>query len=193
MDKADVRAIRFYQKFAQNEDGSARAVDWVEFAPRGGAKYSTIPMPVSMASKMTDGTWESLKPAFEAWKQGNEAPTTGTPLAVWAGVSPEQADFLRSNDVRTVEDLCAMTDGQLQKIGLPGLRTIRDNARAWDAAKDDRKIAAELSAKDEQIAALQAQMESLMEMMAAAQGDKEQIKRKPGRPRKEEDEGEAVA
>ena len=192
-EKAAVSVIRFYQKFATNEDGTVRAVDWVEFAPRGGAKYSTIPMAVTHVKKITDGTWEAIEPAYNAWKAGQEMPVNGTPLAVWGGVRPEQIDFLRANDVKTVEDLCAMTDAQLQKIGLPGLRTIRDQARAWDAAKDQRKVEQALAAKDDEIAALKAQMETMMEMFAAQarDSDEETVKRRPGRPRKEDSEAAA--
>lgn len=180
--RANVRAIRFYQVPHQNEDGSYRYVDWVEYAALGNAKYLTTPDAVSRVQKLTDGTWDCLKPAYEAWKAGQEIPLNGTPLSAWSGVNPQQADILKARDIKTIEDVAEMTDAHMSKIGIPDIRYLRDQAKAWVASKDTRKIEAEMANKDEQIAFLTEQMAEMQAQMAALAG--EEAPKRRGRPPK---------
>lgn len=184
---ARIRVLKFYTKYVQEVDGTSRGVDWCDYAPIGNAKYSVIPDAISRLAKTTDGKWDIIKPAYEAWKKGQELPPNGLPLAAWAGVTPEQAEVLKFHDVRTVEEIRDLTDGQMQRIGLPNIRAIRDAAKAWDQAKDSRKVEAALLEKDAEINLLKEQMQDLMALMnpaaQAAQNAEEPIKRGPGRPR----------
>ena len=178
-----VRAIKFWTKYVPQPDGSTKGVDWVEYAPRGKAKYSVIPDAVSRLQKDRSGIWEALLPSYEAWKRGQEMPTEGTPLAAWPGVSVEQAELLRNADCRTVEEVASLTDALMQRIGLPGLRDIRTNAQAYLTSKDGSKVVSALAEKDQQIAALQQQMQDLMELIT--KGDADEPKRGRGRPPKD--------
>lgn len=184
-EQADIRPIRFYQKFIENPDGTVRAVDWVDYSARGQAKFTVTPARVSDVQKMINGEWECLRPHYEAWQRGNESPVTGTPLAAWSGVSPELAAVLKTRDILTVEDIRDMTEAQMEKSGVPGMRTLRDQARAWDASKDTRKTEIALNGLQDENAALRAQMEEMKAMMASLAGDGAEPKRGPGRPKKE--------
>ena len=191
---ADVRPIRFYQKFLDDGNGGFKAQDWVDYACRGQAKFTVTPARIKDVERATDGIWECLKGPYESWKQGNEAPLIGTPLAAWSGVSPELAAVLKTRDILTVEDIVKMTDTQIEKSGVPGMRIIRDQARAWEASKDSRKTEAALTSLADENAALKAQMEEMRAMLASMPApsgrdhDDEPIKRRPGRPRKDEEE-----
>lgn len=179
-----VRAVKFWTKYVPQPDGTTKGVDWVEYAPRGKAKYSTIPEAIPRLQKDRSGLWEALQPAYDAWKRGQEIPTNGTPLAAWPGVSVEQAEMLRTADCRTVEEVAELTDAIMQRIGLPGLRDIRTNAQAFLTSKDGSKVASALAQKDEQIAALQAQMQDLMDLITKP-GEADEPKRGRGRPPKD--------
>lgn len=185
--RATVRPLRFYKKYVGDGAGGLREVDWVEYAGVGNAKYLTTPDAIARVQKLTDGTWECIKPAYEAWKSGDEVPLTGTPLAAWSGVSPEQAEILKIRDIRTVEDVAQMTDRHMEKIGIPEIRRVRDMAKAWLDSKDNRKLETEMADKDERIALLEQQ---ISEMMAMLQPGEEPKRR--GRPPKARDEEEAA-
>lgn len=187
--KADVLPQQFVEKYVKDPDGSHRAVEWVEYFPRGQKKYTIVSARIVDVMRATDGTWECLKPYYDAWKEGREAPVFGTPLAAWSGVTPEQAEVLRVNGIKTVEDVAVMNDATMTKVGLPGIRTIRDAAKGWEAAKDTRAVEADMQRMRDENEALRAQMESLMAMMGEQARDnvEEPVKRRPGRPRKDDD------
>jgi hypothetical protein len=190
---AKVRALKFWTEYRENADGSLREVDWVRFGNVENLKLSQIEDAISRVSKMTDGTWECIEPAYKAWKAGQEMPVSGTPLAAWSGATPQVAEILKQHMIRTVEDVRDLSEGQMAAIRLPGIRQLRDAAKAWDAARDNRKFEAELQRRDDEIEALKAQMETLVMMMSEAKDNTEEpVKRKPGRPRKDEGEAEAA-
>lgn len=129
--------------------------------------------------------WAIIGPYYEAWKAGQEAPMDGTPLAAWPGVTPEIVDRLKMLRVRTVEDVAAMTDSDIDNFGMGGL-SIRQQARAFCEMKKDRtqvqaEVATQLAARDESHAA---QLAVLREEMAALQA-KLAEKPRAARPRKQ--------
>jgi hypothetical protein len=130
--------------------------------------------------------WDFIKPRYEAWKGNQELPETGTPLAAWNHLTPTQAEFLRVNGVRSVEDVAQLTDIHIQQFKIHNLRSIIEAAKKFLASADTAKFAGEMQAKDEQIAALVARVDQMAEMLA---NQMEEPKRR-GRPPKSE---EAVA
>lgn len=173
-------------QFVRNADGEVIGVDYVEFSAVGNAKHQVTPMRIIDAQRDLTGLWDVIGPSYEAWKKGEVLPEGGTPLAVWNGCTPEMAKALRAFDVKTVEDIADLTEAMVQKIGLGGLYPVRTAAKRYVEAKDTRDIAVALTQKDEQIAAMQQQMDEMMALVRAQSGDVE--KRRPGRPRKEDAE-----
>lgn len=165
----------------------SREVEFVDITSVGNAKYTVIPMRIVDAKRDTSGLWEAIEPAYLAWKKGQEMPTTGTPLSAWHGITREQIEAIRVHGLYTVEDVAQMSDAILQKVGGIGMHSVREAARAWDKAKDTRAITQDLAAKDAEIEALKQQMADLMEMVGRDNSE-EPIKRRPGRPRKDEAE-----
>lgn len=197
------RPMLYIKKFwteykADPEDPTKlREVDWVAYAPIGSVQKTLLTEAVSRLSAlvplqgraeqnpavlMAHARWNAIKPHYEAWKAGREAPVDGTPLAVWNGISPEQADLFKMKGVVTVEGIAALTDTHKQSMGIPGLHEIIDNAKRFLVAQDKSAITNALAEKDAKIAELQSQMAELIEMVKEAKTEK----RGPGRPRKED-------
>jgi hypothetical protein len=120
--------------------------------------------------------WAQIEPAFIAFKEGREIPINGTPLSVWSGITPEQAEVLRQSSLRTVEEVRDLTDSQLERVRLPSMRDLRQQAKLFL----DNMVVAEASAreqeKDKIIEAMSermAAMEALLEERTAPKAKKE--------------------
>lgn len=193
---------RFYTVYDEDpKTKQPRARDMVEYGPIGAAGRSHTVERIDILSKVntTAGAnpammaakvlWDFIGPRYEAWKNNQKLPDTGTPLAAWNHLTPEQAEVLRVNGVRSVEDVTTLTDTHFTRIPIAGLRGITEAAKKFLDSKDVNKFAAEMQQKDETIAALTARVEQLAEMIAEAQGE-DQPKRR-GRPPKVQTEAAA--
>lgn len=90
--------------------------------------------------------YHAFKGAYEAYKDGREAPVDGTPISSFAGVSPSQAKTLLDVGCVTVEQLAEANEELVSRIGMGG-RALKQKAQAWlDSAKDVGKFAEELAA-----------------------------------------------
>lgn len=191
-----IHVKRFYTKFDPDPANpeKMKATDWVEYGPVGSLDKSTTCDKVSRlsavtpntdnpANKLALGRWLAIKPLYEAWKAGQELPESGTPLAAWNGVSPEQAEALRMKSIKTVEDVAQLTDSHVQRFGLPGLRDLILSAQRYIASADTRIADAKMGALEAENAALKAEVEEIKQMLLR---DMAPEKRGPGRPRKAE-------
>jgi hypothetical protein len=161
-------------------------VDYVDIGPLGYTNKTMTPHRIRDLEKDISGLWKFVEPKYKAWKAGETLPDEGTPLAAWNGCTPEQADILRVNNVRSVEQLARLSDGHLEGVKLMGLRGLRDQAKAYVAAASTRDTAAAFAKKDSEIAALKEQMAELMAAVRERGDEEEPAKRRPGRPRKDE-------
>lgn len=202
------------------------AIDWVEYGQIGSGQKSTtvdrisrlrdklVPLadrPDDLATKMAHARWNAIKPFYEAWKTGEEMPDSGTPLAAWNALAPEQAAIFKTNGVRTVEEVAALTDVHLARIQVPRLRELITQAQCFIEAQDANRIAYSLEARDEQIKAQQAELDDQKQTIAALlqkvdglaslladssdeqkQDDRDTPRRGPGRPRKNASEPNGV-
>lgn len=122
---------------------------------------------------------------YQAFKAGKELATSGTPLEEWPLIGPAQIKMLKALNIRSVEDLAAVNDVDLNNLG-PGGRSIRDKAElflrsAANSAAVSRAIAAS-EAKDAKIADLEAQLQRL-----AARVEKQEKKKAGAAAPSEED------
>jgi hypothetical protein len=122
--------------------------------------------------------WAQIEPHYEAWKQGHEIAETGTPLGAWPAITQDEAEALRGAGIRTVEDVAALSEERLARPILPRLRDLQRQAKMFLDGLGDAALKA-------QIVALQEQNAAMLEMLAE---QKQEAKRGPGRPRKEETE-----
>ncbi|HXF89592.1 MAG TPA: hypothetical protein VNK48_14650 [Xanthobacteraceae bacterium] len=194
----------FKTKYITKPDGTLVAEDWVEYGPLGAvdktcneapvaalAKIDTNADPANPAYQMALGRWLTIKPLYEAWKTGQEAPVDGVPLAAWPGVSSEQVELLRGMGFRTVEEIAEASDGLTARIPLPNAREIQANARRFLAARDQAKVAAKLGEKDREIAELKDQLDEMRAMMVAMQEEATEQRQKRGKGKRDDAKQEA--
>jgi hypothetical protein len=184
--KVAVRFLNAWTEYKPDAEGVMREEDWIEYCAPGMAHISTTQDAVRRVQR-DKGKWASLEPYYNAWKQNSEIPTDGTPLAAWPGVTKQQAEVLKGQGIRTVEDVAGMNDSMIGRIALPNVRALKEQAQRYLDARDNHRVEAALKEKDDQIATLKAQMDQLAELVAAkmdAAEENEPAKRGPGRPRK---------
>lgn len=172
-----------------------RATDWVEIAPSGEAfertrtwhrvKDMQLPEHVDfdrqegISYKVQKARWDVIGPKYEAWKRNEALPDNGTPLAAWAGVSPEQAEHLKRMGISTVEAVSTMNEGAIARLPFPNAQKLPNLAADWLSSKGE-------AAKDAELADMRERM-AMMEEMLAMQAAEQPEKRGPGRPRKQEE------
>lgn len=197
MEKLPITVHRFYTVYEDDpkKPGTMRERDMVEYGPIGQGARTRCCERIDVLSKINKVSganpasqaaqvlWAHIKPRYEAWKDNQELPETGTPLAAWNHLTPTQAEFLRTNGIRSVEDVAQLTDIHIQQFKIHNLRSIIEAAKQFVGSKDVNKNSAELAAANETIAALSARVDQMAEMLA---GKTEEVKRKPGRPPKAE-------
>lgn len=108
---------------------------------------------------------------YASFKNGLAQRLNGTPLEQWPGLTVGQIATFNACEIRTVEDLANLSDGQMDGIGM-GAREIRARAAAWleqaQGGAAAERLAAENARKDDQIAELRRQMDELKTAVAAS-------------------------
>jgi hypothetical protein len=200
MEKLPILIHRFYTVYEDDpkRPGHQRARDMVEYGPIGsaGRTHTTERIDILSKPQKVAGVnpaitaarvmWDFIKPRYEAWKSNQDLPETGTPLAAWNHLTPQQAEILRVNGVRSVEDVSLLTDAHFNRIPIPNLRSIVEGAKKFLDSKDVNKFTAEMRSKDEQLAAANVRIDEMAAMLAKLMEDAPQ-KRGPGRPPKSEE------
>jgi hypothetical protein len=195
MEKLPILIHRFYTVYEDDpkNPGTQRARDMVEYGPIGQAGRTHVTERIDILSRVQKVAganpsvmaarvmWDFIRPRYEAWKTNQDLPETGTPLAAWNHLTQAQAEILRVNGVRSVEDVTLLTDTHIHRIPIPNLRSIIEAAKKFMDSKDVNKFTSEMQAKDEMIAALTQRVDQLAQMVA----DKPDAPRR-GRPPKEQ-------
>lgn len=118
---------------------------------------------------------------YDAFKSRTAAPETGTPLSEWPGITRSQAEELSFYNVKTVEQLAAMSDQNASQF--MGMHKLRQDAKEWlGHAAETRQadeLAAELRQRDDEIAELRAAIEELKAKPATKK--KAAAKKRPSR------------
>lgn len=98
---------------------------------------------------------------YEAFKEGKELPVSGTPVLNWPGLSPSQVKQLLSLNFRAVEDVAAMNEEAIARLGM-GARALRDRARLFlETAQNVGSVAEKAAAIEVENAQLKASNDSL--------------------------------
>jgi len=200
-EKLPILIHRFYTVYEDDpkRPGEQRARDMVEYGPIGAAgrthtteRIDILSRPQRVAGANPAVTaarvmWDFIKPRYDAWKSNQDLPETGTPLAAWNHLTQQQAEILRVNGVRSVEDVSLLTDSHFNRIPIPNLRSIVEGAKKFLDSKDVNKFTAEMRAKDEALAAANTRIDEMAAMLAKLMEERETPKRGPGRPPKSEE------
>ena len=175
-----------YSPDGHDETGAPkmRAVDMVAYAPIGKsnsqlcieavarlAKVIAIePGNENIAVLMANNRWTIIKRHYDAWKLGNEVPTTGTPLAAWPGVTSEQVQVLKTMGIRTVEEIRDASEGIISRFPFPNARELQRSAGLFLTSFDKDKTSKDLARLEAAGAEKDAQLEEMRQMILELQG-----------------------
>lgn len=132
-------------------------VEWVDIHIAGDNK--TV-----VSKKVTNEHRQRWPEHYAQFKAGNENPIVGTPLEQWPVLSASKVAELKAMNIRTVEDLSALTDSQIQNIGMGGRELVAQASAFIDAAKGNaglEKLAAENSRLSDEVEMLKKQIQDL--------------------------------
>lgn len=112
---------------------------------------------------------DQYKKQYAAWKNGQELPLNGTPIRGWGVISPAKQETLIAMHILTVEDLAAINDEGVKRIGM-GAVELKTKAKAWISQLQDKgpltqeiaSVRAENESLKGSVESLQKQVESLM-------------------------------
>lgn len=160
------------------ENGETRIRHRVDLRRRGTNKQVTCYW-VDELEKSRPWIWRHVRQPYQNWLKGVSGDVDGTPLHMIPGVDREMIQRLSLNQVVTVEDLAALSDGSCQQIGM-GALTARNNARKFievqaDPAKHTRQInemQEELRKRDQSVEMLMQQMEEMQKAIAQQAAEK---------------------
>lgn len=182
---------RFFTKYVPDPDneGAMKGVDYVAYGPLGALDRTVTVERVSRLQSVQGGEdtdnlavqlarfrWDQIRPRYEAWKEGREMPVDGTPLGAFAALSAEDVDLLHINRVHTVEQLASMPDRLVQKLALPNIRALMEQAKMFLANSDRTAASARMTQIEDENRALRARLEEIEKTT--------QQRRGPGRPPK---------
>lgn len=168
--------------------------DMCEYGPIGSLDRSSVVASIASLQKVVNDPdnpaaafarmrWDQIAPRYKDWKAGRETPTSGTPLAAWPGISPEQAEHLRMMRVTTVEELAQLTDAHMTRMNLPNMRSMVEQAKIYVGNKGTAALASELERMKAEIEALKEENEMARQALLADEPS-EDAPRRRGRPPK---------
>ncbi len=112
---------------------------------------------------------------WRRFKQGMDADAQqgGTPLALMPGITNGQVREMAHFNVKTVEQLADMSDGNAQKF--PGIQKLRAEARSYieraAGAAPEKRLQAELAARDNELDSMRKQMQLQAAQIAKLMGE----------------------
>jgi hypothetical protein len=171
------------------------AIDWVEYAPAHDPQGTVnrarvkdlIPPENGVMNNDDSGTkynimmykWVQIEKAYKAWKEGREIPVDGTPLAAWAGLTPEQAEIFATHGLKTVESIAEGSESLVSKVRLPGVMKIRDLAKEYLSSRGDVQKAAEVQNLRDEVSILKEMLEEALAVKNPAPAPAKAAKAKP--------------
>lgn len=178
--------LEFRVEYQPQPDGSMRELEIVEYTRRG-SQGATTPARIEHLQRVREGkqdpVWMAIKPYYDNWKAGKDAPVNGTPLAAWPGATPQLVKALLPFHIKSVEDLAAIEEGTLNRCGVPGIRGMKTNAQAFiEAQKNTAAVAGEVAQLRELALSQASEIEELKALVKSLTPEE---KRGPGRPRKD--------
>jgi len=171
--------VKFYEKSVINHQASREAR-----APKFEEKvYISIIVPGSreqVARPVTRRDKARFPLHWSRYEARQEAPTEGHPLKEWSLMSKSMAEELTFKNIKTVQQLANVNDQACQEF--MGGHNLRAQAQEWLKQQEDdvskSKLTHELSKRDEQISALQEQVEALVAQSAHAAKDTDKQKKR---------------
>jgi hypothetical protein len=161
-----IMPIEFWTEYA-GEGASLVASDWVRWVKKGDSARSTVSEKISRLKKGMVGEeiWAVIKPYYDRWKNGQDAPIVGMPLDAAPFATKEMVRVLAQVEIRSVEDLANAEEAALNKLPIPGIMGMRAKAKALlDARANLAPVSEELAALRQQVEALQREKNEALEL-----------------------------
>lgn len=210
-EKPAIQVVDFYTEYEPdpNKPGENRAVDYVKWVKIGDASGMSNTERVDMLRPRTRPAkayrnhlgqarftspkslqaapeWEVVEPHYNAWKQGEKLPDTGTLLIAWPGCDRRLADALKKVNILTLEEF-VQAGNIIERVPMPGIQRLQKEAENFLLAQGDvaRTSAAlserdqRISAQDETIANITREMEALRTLVQAGAAKKDDEEPKP--------------
>lgn len=138
--------LRFYHDYIDDPEATAKAngipkkkeIEMLEVHYPGGDK---TPL------RVDDNIRQEYAAEYNAWKQNQEPPTSGTPLSEWSLMPRSVVEELRHFGIKTVEQLKDLPDEPKRRLGPLG--SWCKKAKEWDKASNSSQ--AQVTALQEQL------------------------------------------
>lgn len=108
---------------------------------------------------------DKLKRGYDAWKNNQELPEEGTPVANWPVLSPAQVTNLKRIGLLTVEAVAAANEQAINAYGMGG-RELKSLAAKFLTTADKDKSAVAMQALEAENASLKERLASLEKQLA---------------------------
>lgn len=153
---------RFFIETRGRDNGTFFDVEMVEILVPGDAKSGPIRL-------VDDGVRKRFADQYRNWKAGLSQNVQGTPIELIVG-SGSVMHMFKANNIHTVEQLAAVSDGALDHLGT-GARELRD--RAQRIIVNQKTIREQQDADDDKrrIASLEKQLEELQARVRAPESN----------------------
>lgn len=110
---------------------------------------------------------EYWRESYKRWKDGQELPLIGTPIRGWGVISPSQQETLIRMNCKTVEDLAAVTEEGMRRMGM-GALDLKNKAQAWlKSMADHGGSTLKIASLEQENAVLKVSIETLEKKVAA--------------------------
>ena len=97
-----------------------------------------VDMKQQIATDRIPQEWADIyEKAYQAWKNGQEIPLSGSPIKGWGVISPAQQETLIKMNVLTVDDLSGINDEGIKRVGMGGI-DLKNKAVAWLSQLKDK-------------------------------------------------------
>ena len=103
---------------------------------------------------------------YNAFKAGQTEPELGLSVRQWPSLSKAQVENLIAAGVRTVEDVAAMNEPAMQRVGM-GARELKSKAKAYLDSREGNKSAERIAALEAELANAKVRNETLEQRLAA--------------------------
>lgn len=179
-----IMPIEFWTEYT-GEGADLKAADWVRWVKKGDSMRPTVAEKVTRLKKgmLGEEIWAVIKPYYDRWKEGQDAPIIGMPLEAAPFATKEMVRVLGQVEIRSVEDLANAEEAALNKLPIPGILGMRAKAKALlDARANLAPVSQELAALREEVKALQKARDEALELAdeMAKEADKKRSRKPEG-------------
>jgi len=122
-----------------------------------------------------------------AFEEGGVDAIAGTPLHFLPFLTKQRIVEYKSRGIRSAQDLISLAEPQMAEMGM-GTREEMRKAEAWLKTAEDSAI---VSRQDEELQALRKEVADMRQLLSESRPSQvEEVRRGPGRPRKEHNDTE---